>query len=354
MSIVFGSWYSEPLRDHLSGESGKGRFERELAAINRFEEMLTDEGVLVLKFLLVLSAQGAEEAARRATPSGPAAPAAPSRNGPASRDRKQVRPISRSSVRRTSTALRALGRGAERRPGISRPDLRPHHPGDACAAAWRGATVAASAPGAGGDSQRRPAQRAGRAGPRRSSSTRRATRSGSRRRRSAAGADAEQEVRGRALVAVFEGHDAAGKGGAIRRVSRALDPRLYRVLPDRRPHRRGEGAPYLWRFWRHVPRKGQIAIFDRSWYGRVLVERVEGFASRAEWRRAYGEINDFEEQLSRDGIVVVKFWLAISSRGAAAPLRGARADRVQALQDHGGGLAQPREVGRVSRRRSAT
>jgi polyphosphate kinase 2 (PPK2 family) len=113
-------------------------------------------------------------------------------------------------------------------------------------------------------------------------------------------------------MVAFEGHDAAGKGGAIRRVAFALDPRQYRIRPIAAPTDEEKARPYLWRFWRHVPRKGQIAIFDRSWYGRVLVERVEGFAAEAEWLRAYGEINDFEEDLTRAGIVVAKFWLAIS------------------------------------------
>ena len=122
-----------------------------------------------------------------------------------------------------------------------------------------------------------------------------------------------RKFRGRALVAVFEGHDAAGKGGAIRRISQALDPRIYHAYPIAAPTDEEKARPYLWRFWRHVPPKGHFALFDRSWYGRVLVERVEGFASAPEWRRAYGEINDFEEELSRDGIVVVKFWLAISA-----------------------------------------
>jgi polyphosphate kinase 2 (PPK2 family) len=117
--------------------------------------------------------------------------------------------------------------------------------------------------------------------------------------------------RDRALMAVFEGHDAAGKGGAIRRLTMALDPRQYRVFPVAAPTDEEKGRPYLWRCWRHVPRQGQIAIFDRSWYGRVLVERVEGFASAAEWGRVYGEINDFDEELGQAGIVVVKFWLAI-------------------------------------------
>jgi polyphosphate:AMP phosphotransferase len=116
----------------------------------------------------------------------------------------------------------------------------------------------------------------------------------------------------RALVVAFEGHDAAGKGGAIRRVVMALDPRQYRMHPVAAPNDEEKARPYLWRFWRNVPRHGQIAIFDRSWYGRVLVERVEGFAQPAEWGRAYSEINDFEEELTEGGVIVVKFWLAIS------------------------------------------
>ncbi len=115
----------------------------------------------------------------------------------------------------------------------------------------------------------------------------------------------------RAVVAVFEGNDAAGKGGSIRRITAALDPRRFRVRPVAAPTDEERAQPYLWRFWRHLPRRGHVAIFDRSWYGRVLVERVERFASSEEWLRAYGEINAFEEELSRSGIIVVKFWLAI-------------------------------------------
>ena len=114
------------------------------------------------------------------------------------------------------------------------------------------------------------------------------------------------------LVVLFEGNDAAGKGGAIRRVTQALDARLYRVAPIATPTDEEKSQPYLWRFWRHLQRRGRLDIFDRSWYGRVLVERVEGYCSAADWMRAYGEINDFEEQLVRHHTVVVKFWLAIS------------------------------------------
>ncbi|MCX7100238.1 MAG: polyphosphate:AMP phosphotransferase [Methylobacter sp.] len=114
------------------------------------------------------------------------------------------------------------------------------------------------------------------------------------------------------VIAVFEGNDAAGKGSSIRRITSALDARRYNIIPVAAPTEEERAQPYLWRFWRHIPRRGRVTIFDRSWYGRVLVERVEGFCSKADWMRAYNEINDFEAQLVRHKIVVIKFWLAIS------------------------------------------
>ena len=120
---------------------------------------------------------------------------------------------------------------------------------------------------------------------------------------------AEQGI---STILVFEGWDAAGKGGGIRRVTAALDARQYQVIPIAAPTDEERAHHYLWRFWRHLPRAGRLTIFDRSWYGRVLVERVEGFATPAEWRRAYAEINQFEEELDDHGIVVVKFWLHIT------------------------------------------
>ena len=118
--------------------------------------------------------------------------------------------------------------------------------------------------------------------------------------------------RGIASVFAFEGWDAAGKGGTIRRLTHAMDAAHYRVFPVAAPTDEELAHHYLWRFWRNVPREGHVAIFDRSWYGRVLVERVEGFASEAEWKRAYAEINDFEEQLANRGMLVLKFWVQIS------------------------------------------
>jgi polyphosphate kinase 2 (PPK2 family) len=113
-------------------------------------------------------------------------------------------------------------------------------------------------------------------------------------------------------ILVFEGWDAAGKGGAIHRVTGSLDARDYQVIPIAAPTDEERAHHYMWRFWRHLSRAGRITIFDRSWYGRVLVERVEGFATEAEYMRAYGEINHFEEQLVTDGILLVKFWIHIS------------------------------------------
>jgi polyphosphate:AMP phosphotransferase len=114
------------------------------------------------------------------------------------------------------------------------------------------------------------------------------------------------------LVLAFEGMDAAGKGGAIRRITHALDARQYQVVPVSVPTAEERLFPYLWRFWRDVPERGHIAIFDRSWYGRVLVERVRGFAPPADWQRAYAEICEFERQLTEHGLVVAKFWLQVS------------------------------------------
>jgi polyphosphate kinase 2 (PPK2 family) len=116
----------------------------------------------------------------------------------------------------------------------------------------------------------------------------------------------------RPVVLVFEGWDAAGKGGAIKRITEKLDPRGYVVYPISAPQGEDRTRHYLYRFWSQLPERGQIAIFDRSWYGRVLVERVEGFAAEAEWKRAYKEINSFERQLRDFGAILAKFWIHIS------------------------------------------
>jgi polyphosphate kinase 2 (PPK2 family) len=115
------------------------------------------------------------------------------------------------------------------------------------------------------------------------------------------------------VVIVFEGWDASGKGGTIRRLTESLDPRGFVVHPIAAPAGEDKTRHYLYRFWRRLPAAGEIAIFDRSWYGRVLVERVERLCTQSEWQRAYGEINDFERQLAEFGAVIVKLWMHISA-----------------------------------------
>lgn len=121
-------------------------------------------------------------------------------------------------------------------------------------------------------------------------------------------------VHGRKAIIVCEGWDAAGKGGAIQRLTAECDPRHYRVWPIAAPSEDEKAHHYLWRFWQRMPAAGEVAIFDRSWYGRVLVERVEGFASETEWRRAFDEINELEASLANDGAVIVKLFFHITQK----------------------------------------
>lgn len=114
------------------------------------------------------------------------------------------------------------------------------------------------------------------------------------------------------LMIVYEGDDAAGKGGNIKRVAQAIDPRAYTIFPSPAPTKIELAHPHLWRYWTRLPRAGHVGIYDRSWYGRVLVERVEGFASPEEWSRAYDEINQFEQELQAWGAILLKFWVAVS------------------------------------------
>lgn len=122
----------------------------------------------------------------------------------------------------------------------------------------------------------------------------------------------ELRSRGIPLVLAFEGWDAAGKGGAIKRFNEKLDPRGLKVYPTGAPSDDEKSRNYLWRFWSRLPRKGEIVIFDRTWYGRVMVERVEGFATEYEWKRAYHEINEFEKTLINDNHILLKFFIHIT------------------------------------------
>ena len=112
-------------------------------------------------------------------------------------------------------------------------------------------------------------------------------------------------------VICFEGWDAAGKGGAIKRLTEPMDPRRFKVFQTSAPNEVEKAKHYLWRFWVNLPSSGEMVVFDRTWYGRVMVERLEGFCSENEWQRAYNEINEFEKELSDWGAVIIKFWVQI-------------------------------------------
>ena len=308
IGVVIGSWYRDVLRDRVGGVSDDDAFERQLDEINRFEEMLANENALILKLWFHLSP---EQQARRLRKMRvrPGRHVLNEWTGLKSR-REAINAIT-FMAQRTSTgqapwvvvpsADRRYREAAMGRTVLEALQKRLEAPSPA-------ATPAAPAVIPSLDRRTlldvldlsktipRPAYEA----------------------KLAAGQSRLAELTDRksfartALVVVFEGADAAGKGGSIRRVSAALDPRRFLVHPIAGPSDEERAQPYLWRFWRRLPRKGRIAIYDRSWYGRVLVERVEGLCSEAEWLRAYNEINDFEAQLLDGGIVLVKFWLAIS------------------------------------------
>ena len=153
----------------------------------------------------------------------------------------------------------------------------------------------------------------------------------------------------RSLIVTYEGWDAAGKGGSIRRLTSHIDPRGYHIYSIAAPQGDDKTHHYLWRFWRRLipPDEKQITVFDRSWYGRVLVERVEGFAAPGEWKRAYREINDFERQLTDAGIMLVKFWLHISQEEQLSRFEARKQTPYNEVQAHRRRLAEPRQVARV-------
>ena len=132
--------------------------------------------------------------------------------------------------------------------------------------------------------------------------------------------------RKRPVIILFEGWDAAGKGGAIKRIVAPLDPRGFSVVSFAAPRDEEKAHHYLWRFWRNLPRAGHLTVFDRSYYGRVLVERVEGFAKERDWRRAFQEIYEFERQQAAFGMVIVKFWLHITPAEQLKRFRGRELD----------------------------
>jgi polyphosphate:AMP phosphotransferase len=316
LGIFFGSWYTAPIVDRVRGATKNAALEAQVAEIVRFERMLVDEGALIVKFWFHLSKKAQKKRLKSLEAHKSTRWRVSGQDWENFGLYDEYRQTSERVLRETSTAeapwivvegtderYRSLTVGRELLEAIDE-RLRDHATnGKKKAAPIEPASLVRAIDGRDviqsldltkklddDDYDTALEKWSGRLNL--------ATR--------------DKGFRKRALVCVFEGSDAAGKGGSIRRVTAALDARQYSVVPIAAPTEEERAQPYLWRFWRHMPRHGHVTMFDRSWYGRVLVERVEEFAPPEDWMRAYSEINDFEEQLARGGIVVVKFWLQIT------------------------------------------
>ncbi|MEO6066423.1 MAG: polyphosphate:AMP phosphotransferase [Gemmatimonadales bacterium] len=310
VGIFFGSWYTDPIIQRVYGRSGGGRFDRSLSRIAFFEQELVQDGALIVKVWLHL-AKKAQKKRLQALEDDP-------------KTRWRVAPIDWKHFKLYDTFVKYSEQALQR----TDTSFAPWHVIEATDDRYReiavGRAILAAIQVRLATPPALPAERKAK-GPAEEVvsvldqvelkqtvtakvyDTRLARLQGKLNRLSRAAW--EKSV---STVLVFEGWDAAGKGGAVRRLTSAMDARLYRVVPIAAPTDEERAHQYLWRFWRHIPRAGRVTIFDRSWYGRVLVERVEGFARPDEWQRAYLEINDFEDQLVAHGTMVTKFWLHIS------------------------------------------
>lgn len=313
IGMFFGSYYSDALFDRVASTTNRDTFDKQLFDILRFERMLANDGVLVLKFWLHLT----EEKQKKRLKTLEKDPATAWRVSQADWQHHQqygrIKNTAEHMMRLTNTAyapwLVVDGEDANYRSlAVGRALLQALQQRLAMAESWHPRSDAAPiTPPADNkllleslvldhelskdDYKQQLAVLQGRLN----------------------GLTRDPRFAEHSLVLAFEGNDAAGKGGAIRRITQALDARHYRIVPVAAPTEEERAMPWLWRFWRHVPGKGKVTIFDRTWYGRVLVERVEGFADTADWMRGYYEINDFEHQLTDNKAIVLKFWLAISA-----------------------------------------
>jgi len=312
IGVVFGSWYTAPIVERVIGKSNDIQLANAIDRILHFERMLSDEGVLILKFWFHLSKK-AQKVRLRELESNPR-----TRWRVTSLDWERFKSydkfsrISAHTLRETSTAhapwtvvegsdarYRSLTVGKLLLAAMSKRLAQKTVPRDHVAAPLAPVT----------DNQKLL-----RSLDLTQKLDKKTYEKGLEKYQGALNlASRSKKFRNRSLILLFEGSDAAGKGGAIRRITGALDARQYTVIPVAAPTSEERVQPYLWRFWRHIPRLGRVTMFDRTWYGRVLVERVESFCAEEDWMRAYSEINDFEEQLVEGGAIICKFWLQISA-----------------------------------------
>jgi polyphosphate:AMP phosphotransferase len=314
LGLYVGAWVSNAVADRVLKRINESRFERSTTHIEQFEQALVDDGALVLKFWLHLPKQKLKKRLKQVKKH-------PTKGWRAEEQERQIYDLYDEALPVVERLIRKTSSGNA-----------PWHLVETTDARYRNLTVArtirngiAARVAASAVTKRKREKRAARqvSVPDLGSSVLESVdlsvklpwekyretldEMQGRLRRLSEGA----REKGVSSVLVFEGWDAAGKGGVIRRITNAMDAADYQVIPISVPSEEEKAHHYLWRFWRHLPRAGSMLIFDHSWYGRVLVERVEGFACADEWQRAYSEINDFEEQLVEHGMVVLKFWLHI-------------------------------------------
>ena len=342
IGIFFGSWYTAPIIRRVYGKIKSSQLDAELDRIVSFEQMLVDDGTVFVKLWLHLPKKAQKQRIKKLEAAGLAAPD----DWAHYKSYDKFTKVSERALRRTDSAAapwhvieatdrryRELTAGT-----ILRDAIRAKFNEVDAAAARRAATPPPVAIAA-----KPPKSQPVAAAPERTKSVlghvdlrQRLTDADyaeqlERLQRKLSKLAWAARAKHRSTVMVFEGWDAAGKGSASRRVTQAMDPRLYHVVGFAAPSDEERAQHYLWRFWRQLPRAGYCTIFDRSWYGRVLVERVEGFAPEADWSRAYHEINEFEEQLTQHGIIVNKFWIHINK---AEQLRRFQERQAVAYKQH--------------------
>ena len=319
VGVMFWGWYRHPLMERVFGHIGEAELERQLARIADTERMLVADGALVVKLWLHLDRETQRKrlTKREAAGAGDKWPI-PEVERRADRYYDAELAAAEEVIRRTDTAASpwTIIESADKRHrdlAVGRGLLDQLQQG--LAHREEAATLDASEPGSAAAPGVTEAEgptvldRVDLTAALDADTYKKRLKAAQKRLHELAWAAWNQR---RSLVAVFEGWDAGGKGSAIRRVTQAMDARLFRVISVAAPTDEERAHHYLWRFWRQIPRDGYATLYDRSWYGRVLVERVEGLASEAQWGRAYAEINDFEAELAEHGTAVVKFWLHIS------------------------------------------
>lgn len=311
IGIFSGSWYSDPIRKRISGDLSELELDAHAAQINRFETMLVNEGAVVLKFWIHLTKKAQRDRFEALEKDPQTAWRVTPWHWQRLKTYDALHEVSSHLLRMTNTAAApwVIVEGVDDRFR----SLKVGQVVQAALAAKLAEKQPPTFPGA-------PMVRAdtdgrnvlseldlSRALPEKEYKAELGRLQGR-----LAELARDSRLQKRSVVVAFEGADAAGKGGAIRRITAALDARQFQVIPVAAPTEEERAQPYLWRFWRNLPRKGRFAIFDRTWYGRVLVERIEGYCTPADWQRAYSEINDFEHELIEAGTIVLKFWLQIS------------------------------------------